>query len=76
MKKSIVLVFALLIASILISGCAKTESQAAPADETGADLTADIESEIAALEDLDAEIDLSELDGIDGELDEIDSLFG
>jgi hypothetical protein len=74
MKKSIVLVFTLLIASILISGCAKTESQTAA--ETDTYLTADIESEIAALEDLDAEIDLSELDGIDGELDEIDSLFG
>ena len=72
MKKTSALVLALLVASVLISGCAKVRDTA-PAIESG--LGADIESDLSDLESLDEELDLSELDSIDSELAEIDLLF-
>jgi hypothetical protein len=73
MRKEIALVFALLMLSVLISGCAKPAEEA-PALESG--FGADVESDLADLDSLDEEMDLAELDGIDKELAEIDALFG
>ena len=72
MRKTIVMVFALLMVSALF-GCAKVASEA-PALESG--FGSSIEQDLTDLDSLDEDFDLSELDSIDQDLADIDSLFG
>ncbi len=73
MKKIILLALAVVVLLVFMTGCAK--QQTSPAAGNTATESADINTGISGVGDLDSELDTSELDNLDQELADIESLF-
>lgn len=75
MKKIIVLALAAVVLSALITGCAEQEAAPSGDGEAAQVDGTEITDDISGVEELDTELDTTELDSIDQELTELDNLF-
>ncbi len=71
MKKIIILALSVVVLAVFLTGCAKQE---APADTTTA-VSTDIDDDMSGFDELDIELDITELDSIDQELADLENLF-
>lgn len=66
MNKAFAVLALLLIASLLLQGCAKEKAPEEPTEET-----AGVDEDFSELDDLEEELSMDELEGLDKELEEL-----
>lgn len=66
MNKAFAVLALLLIATLLLQGCAKKEAPGGPEE------TSEVDEDFSDMDDLEEELSMDELEGLDKELEELD----